>query len=203
MECVWRITAFAIASRTLMMSRCGSVTIVNFELVPGLWNYIVVIYGAISNNFFGIMKLSRGLAWTPEVNQFQGADARARPWTECSNRGICDRETGECECFPGYEGMACQRYQCARNKITGEECSGRGICTSQKEMARQNGRIYDTPWDATKIWGWVWRTLYILAIAYRTSLCYISIWVVVFAVSGTEELHANFESARPGQTLGG
>ena len=27
---------------------------------------------------------------------------------ECSNKGLCDRKTGECECFDGYEGSACQ-----------------------------------------------------------------------------------------------
>ena len=30
---------------------------------------------------------------------------------ECSNKGLCDRKTGECECFDGYEGSACQVKQ--------------------------------------------------------------------------------------------
>merc|ERR1712072_812883 len=27
--------------------------------------------------------------------------------TECSNRGLCNRKTAECNCFDGYTGLAC------------------------------------------------------------------------------------------------
>jgi hypothetical protein len=30
---------------------------------------------------------------------------------ECSNMGVCDRVTGRCRCFAGYEGDACQRSE--------------------------------------------------------------------------------------------
>jgi hypothetical protein len=29
-------------------------------------------------------------------------------YRECSNKGICDRDTGTCACFEGYSGSACQ-----------------------------------------------------------------------------------------------
>ena len=30
-------------------------------------------------------------------------------YRECSNKGICDREEGVCNCFPGFGGGACDR----------------------------------------------------------------------------------------------
>ena len=36
----------------------------------------------------------------------------AHEYMECSNKGICNRGRGVCECFDGYEGSACQRASC-------------------------------------------------------------------------------------------
>jgi hypothetical protein len=66
------------------------------------------------------------------------------PWAECSNKGICDRGTGECQCFTGYEGAACQRTVCPDN------CNDQGTCWPEKHLASKAGRVYDAPWDAMK-----------------------------------------------------
>jgi hypothetical protein len=66
------------------------------------------------------------------------------PWAECSNKGICDRSSGECQCFTGYEGAACQRTVCPDN------CNDQGTCWPEKLLASKAGRVYDAPWDAMK-----------------------------------------------------
>lgn len=57
-------------------------------------------------------------AWvdTPDVY------GRFHKYAECSNQGLCARDTGLCQCFPGYAGVACQRTECPNS------CSGHGRC---------------------------------------------------------------------------
>jgi len=43
-------------------------------------------------------------------------------YRECANKGTCDRTTGLCNCFPGYEGEGCSRTSCPNN------CNGHGRC---------------------------------------------------------------------------
>ena len=54
----------------------------------------------------------------------------AHPMRECSDRGICDRGSGECLCFDGFAGSACERLACPRR------CSGHGDCMSIKQLAK-------------------------------------------------------------------
>jgi len=69
----------------------------------------------------------------------------AHYYSECSNKGICDRASGDCKCFEGYGGSACQRATCP---VTGGlTCSGHGTCETIKELAAQdNNNIYNL-WD--------------------------------------------------------
>lgn len=48
---------------------------------------------------------------------------------ECSDGGSCDTSTGECSCYPGFEGSACQRTSCPN------DCSGHGTCRSNQDFA--------------------------------------------------------------------
>jgi hypothetical protein len=82
----------------------------------------------------------KGASWVSTAT----AANEAHPNVECSNKGICDRKTGECECFENYEGMACERTVCPSN------CNNRGVCMTQKALATAGGTTYATPWDAEK-----------------------------------------------------
>jgi hypothetical protein len=62
----------------------------------------------------------------------------AHYYMECSNKGLCDRKEGTCECFDGYEGSACQRASCP------EGCSGHGTCEHIETLA---GDVTYALWD--------------------------------------------------------
>lgn len=68
----------------------------------------------------------------------------AHPVVECSNKGDCDRKSGECACFDNYEGIACERTICPNR------CSDSGVCFTESQLATEAGRDYSTPWDAEK-----------------------------------------------------
>lgn len=56
-------------------------------------------------------------------------DDRAHEPAECSNRGVCNHKTGDCACYPGYEGLACSRMICPA------DCSTHGECHSMRHHA--------------------------------------------------------------------
>lgn len=88
----------------------------------------------------------RGLSWVGPVAV--GAN-NVHPLWECSNVGICDRGSGFCLCPTHYEGLACERTRCVN------DCSLNGVCYTQRDLADEAGRVYVTPWDATKHTGCV------------------------------------------------
>merc|ERR1711965_463329 len=44
---------------------------------------------------------------TCTVTRKEQSDSVLRENAECSNRGLCNRKTAECNCFDGYTGLAC------------------------------------------------------------------------------------------------
>jgi len=77
----------------------------------------------------------------------------AHEYRECSNKGICDRSTGVCTCFEGYEGSACQRASCPTN--ANGVCSGHGTCETIAEIAARDwGNAYKL-WDQDATMGCV------------------------------------------------
>jgi hypothetical protein len=71
-------------------------------------------------------------------------DNSAHYYMECSNKGTCDRSTGECNCFDGYDGVACQRASCPGFP---NSCSGHGVCKSKRQLAwADNQNVYKL-WD--------------------------------------------------------
>lgn len=71
-------------------------------------------------------------------------------YAECSGVGNCNRETGECECYPGYTGSACQRTACPTT-VEGETCSGNGVCISSERRLTESHNPY-TSWEIPKMY---------------------------------------------------
>lgn len=61
-------------------------------------------------------------------------------YAECSGKGLCNRESGTCECFAGYTGEGCTRTSCPN------ECSGHGVCN----LVGLSSAVTYSAWDAEK-----------------------------------------------------
>ena len=53
---------------------------------------------------------------------------------ECSGQGTCTAG-GDCECFPGFKGRACERLACF-GEDTGNPCSKRGQCLNLVQLSK-------------------------------------------------------------------
>lgn len=79
-----------------------------------------------------------------EDSDFNKLNNSAHYYSECSDAGICNRQTGVCECFDGFGGAACQRLLCPGEEL---ECSGHGVCQNLRQLAKQDfGSSYEL-WD--------------------------------------------------------
>ncbi len=76
-----------------------------------------------------------------DLNQLTNS---AHYYMECSNKGKCDRSSGECQCYDGYDGVACQRASCPGYP---NSCSGHGVCKTIRQLAAaDNDNVYQL-WD--------------------------------------------------------
>jgi len=75
-----------------------------------------------------------------EVSADSASSVVGHKYSECSSKGSCDRKTGECKCFDGYDGRACTRMKCDN------DCSGHGTC----QTIGTTSTAY-AGWDKTKI----------------------------------------------------
>lgn len=76
-------------------------------------------------------------------------DDSAHYYMECSNAGICNRETGVCDCYDGFEGAACQRMSCPGLPV----CNGHGVCQTLKQLANLNSGSSYNLWNKNIIRG--------------------------------------------------
>ena len=90
---------------------------------------------------------------------------RFHKYAECSGQGLCSRDSGLCECFPGYEGKACQRTACPNS------CSGHGRCEYIQNLGyaatpfdyadNVNSKFFTTDWGTSKQKNEAWSDNYI------------------------------------------
>jgi len=104
---------------------------------------------AISVSFEGLEVDEAGAVdYDPASGDFSQWDANgAHDLLECAGQGLCDRSTGQCNCFPGYEGEACTRTVCPNG------CSGHGTCIEAYRIASDFGNTYNLAWDQSKHFG--------------------------------------------------
>ena len=82
-----------------------------------------------------------GVAWADKAQSLDSAHGIA----ECSNNGLCDKLSGTCRCFTGFEGAACHRRTCEQN------CNNNGICMTIGDIYR----LYNTIGNETAVFsGW-------------------------------------------------
>lgn len=141
-DCSQRICQFGFAHVDIPLgdldSSSGPLTMT--DLTPGV-NFVP--YTAIKSDMYpqGVSELFPNMV---DSNQ-NILDNTAHWYSECSSKGICDRETGLCECFEGFVGSSCQRTECPITN--GKICSDHGKCLSKKTLANNDYNHVYYLWD--------------------------------------------------------
>ena len=79
-------------------------------------------------------------------SRFNVLQNTAHEYVECSNMGTCQRDSGICNCLPGFTGPACERMKCP-TADKDFECSGHGVCMDAKSLASQDYCNVYKLWD--------------------------------------------------------
>lgn len=133
-DCSERICPFGLAHVDTPM---GDLDASAGQLTDVDTNVIVndAMYPGGTTEQFPAMKDSAGSVLTDSAHYYR----------ECSNKGICDRSSGECECFEGYDGSSCQRASCPSS--ANGVCSGHGTCKTIQELAGDDNENIYRLWD--------------------------------------------------------
>jgi hypothetical protein len=83
--------------------------------------------------------------WEQWVGDFSDLGDEGHYYMECANRGICDTKTGECKCFEGYTGAACQVHACP------SECNYRGTCETVSALAAMEPTLLQVTGKANSV----------------------------------------------------
>ena len=100
---------------------------------------VTILNGYVVSKYLRTQRSPYG-TWEKWPGNFFGAGIETEDeghfYMECSNRGICNRDMGLCECHDGYTGHACRLQQCPGTSdggaskenpfSVGNACSGRG-----------------------------------------------------------------------------
>ncbi|ETW07561.1 hypothetical protein H310_02048 [Aphanomyces invadans] len=92
------------------------------------------------------LRCPSGLAWSGDAVGINQIHVNA----ECSNRGLCNRENGECHCDVGFTGASCDKLACPN------QCTNNGRCVSMSQLAllrSPNEQTYTSVWDAEMVYG--------------------------------------------------
>lgn len=90
------------------------------------------ITAANQPTFFNHYSLKTGIfeSWPATKKAIHSDKDEAHYPMECANQGLCDQKTGLCQCFEGYEGVACRRSACPNS------CSNAGVCRTIKQIGQ-------------------------------------------------------------------
>jgi len=92
------------------------------------YQYANGLVGEQYDNAYGLAREDNTVEWN-----------EAHFYRECSNKGTCDRTTGQCACYPGFEGEGCRRITCPN------DCSNHGQCVNMAVSNADYGA-----WDEKK-----------------------------------------------------